>query len=58
MSENEIIDVIISVVLCSLMKLFPFPLIVGQYDGRCKPLPEYHAKITGFDERVRLLYIS
>lgn len=26
--------------------------IVGQYDGRSKPLPEYHAKITGFDERV------
>ena len=24
----------------------------GQYDGRSKPLPEYHAKITGFDERV------
>lgn len=28
------------------------PHIVGQYDGRSKPLPEYHAKITGFDERV------
>lgn len=26
--------------------------VVGQYDGRSKPLPEYHAKITGFDERV------
>lgn len=24
----------------------------GQYDGRGKPLPEYHAKISGFDERV------
>lgn len=30
------------------------PHIVGQYDGRSKPLPEYHAKITGFDERVRI----
>lgn len=29
--------------------------VPGQYDGRSKPLPEYHAKITGFDERVRLL---
>lgn len=28
------------------------PFIAGQYDGRSKPLPEYHAKITGFDERV------
>lgn len=28
-----------------------FP-VAGQYDGRSKPLPEYHAKITGFDERV------
>lgn len=28
------------------------PHVVGQYDGRSKPLPEYHAKITGFDERV------
>lgn len=36
---------------CSLEAVF-FPLVVGQYDGRCKPLPEYHAKITGFDERV------
>lgn len=27
--------------------------VAGQYDGRSKPLPEYHAKITGFDERVR-----
>ncbi|CAK6951979.1 LOW QUALITY PROTEIN: DNA-dependent protein kinase catalytic subunit [Scomber scombrus] len=29
--------------------------IPGQYDGRCKPLPEYHAKITGFDERVKVM---
>uniref|UniRef100_A0A4W5N3K6 DNA-dependent protein kinase catalytic subunit n=1 Tax=Hucho hucho TaxID=62062 RepID=A0A4W5N3K6_9TELE len=26
--------------------------VPGQYDSRSKPLPEYHAKITGFDERV------
>uniref|UniRef100_A0A6Q2XXY4 DNA-dependent protein kinase catalytic subunit n=1 Tax=Esox lucius TaxID=8010 RepID=A0A6Q2XXY4_ESOLU len=26
--------------------------VPGQYDGRSKPLPEYHAKISGFDERV------
>lgn len=31
--------------------LIRFPTL-GQYDGRSKPLPEYHAKITGFDERV------
>ncbi|NWI56935.1 PRKDC kinase, partial [Calyptomena viridis] len=24
----------------------------GQYDGKGKPLPEYHAKISGFDERI------
>ena len=24
----------------------------GQYTGRGKPLPEYHVKIAGFDERV------
>ncbi|XP_056289749.1 DNA-dependent protein kinase catalytic subunit-like [Pseudoliparis swirei] len=29
--------------------------IPGQYDGRDKPLPEYHAKITGFDERVKVM---
>ncbi|CAK7289303.1 DNA-dependent protein kinase catalytic subunit [Vulpes lagopus] len=26
--------------------------IPGQYDGKGKPLPEYHARIAGFDERV------
>uniref|UniRef100_A0A3Q2CEF8 DNA-dependent protein kinase catalytic subunit n=1 Tax=Cyprinodon variegatus TaxID=28743 RepID=A0A3Q2CEF8_CYPVA len=30
-------------------------LEVPQYDGRSKPLPEYHAKITGFDERVKVM---
>ncbi|XP_008051625.2 DNA-dependent protein kinase catalytic subunit [Carlito syrichta] len=29
--------------------------IPGQYDGRGKPLPEYHARIAGFDERVKVL---
>ncbi|KAM4534321.1 DNA-dependent protein kinase catalytic subunit isoform 1-T1 [Odontesthes bonariensis] len=29
--------------------------IPGQYDGLSKPLPEYHAKITGFDERVKVM---
>ncbi|XP_061121318.1 DNA-dependent protein kinase catalytic subunit isoform X2 [Syngnathus typhle] len=29
--------------------------IPGQYDGKSKPLPEYHAKITGFDERVKVM---
>lgn len=35
-----------------------FCLIVnlGQYTGRSKPLPEYHVKISGFDEKVRVLY--
>ncbi|KAM9553657.1 DNA-dependent protein kinase catalytic subunit [Salvelinus alpinus] len=30
--------------------------VPGQYDSRSKPLPEYHAKITGFDERVKVMY--
>ncbi|XP_074056019.1 DNA-dependent protein kinase catalytic subunit isoform X1 [Macrotis lagotis] len=29
--------------------------VPGQYDGKGKPLPEYHAKITGFDERVKVM---
>ncbi|XP_051572291.1 DNA-dependent protein kinase catalytic subunit-like isoform X3 [Myxocyprinus asiaticus] len=29
--------------------------VPGQYDGRSKPLPEYHAKITGFDERIKVM---
>uniref|UniRef100_A0A8C5C632 DNA-dependent protein kinase catalytic subunit n=1 Tax=Gadus morhua TaxID=8049 RepID=A0A8C5C632_GADMO len=29
--------------------------VPGQYDGRSKPQPEYHAKITGFDERVKVM---
>lgn len=24
----------------------------GQYDGLRKPMPEYHVKVAGFDERV------
>ncbi|XP_006860145.1 PREDICTED: DNA-dependent protein kinase catalytic subunit [Chrysochloris asiatica] len=29
--------------------------VPGQYDGKGKPLPEYHARITGFDERVKVM---
>ncbi|XP_036376580.1 DNA-dependent protein kinase catalytic subunit isoform X1 [Megalops cyprinoides] len=29
--------------------------IPGQYHGRSKPLPEYHTKIVGFDERVKVM---
>ncbi|KAM6171214.1 DNA-dependent protein kinase catalytic subunit isoform 3-T3 [Erethizon dorsatum] len=29
--------------------------IPGQYHGRGKPLPEYHARISGFDERVKVM---
>ncbi|XP_061454380.1 DNA-dependent protein kinase catalytic subunit isoform X2 [Rhineura floridana] len=29
--------------------------IPGQYDGKGKPLPEYHAKISGFDERIKIM---
>lgn len=25
---------------------------IGQYSGRSEPLPEYHVKIAGFDEKV------
>nr|XP_033789602.1 DNA-dependent protein kinase catalytic subunit isoform X2 [Geotrypetes seraphini] len=29
--------------------------IPGQYNGRCKPLPEYHVKISGFNEQVKVM---
>ncbi|XP_071796803.1 DNA-dependent protein kinase catalytic subunit-like [Asterias amurensis] len=29
--------------------------IPGQYGGRTKPMPEYHVKIAGFDEKVKVL---
>eukprot|EP00069_Balaena_mysticetus_P017385 bmy_10601T0 len=29
--------------------------VPGQYDGRGKPVPEYHARIAGFDERVKVM---
>ncbi|OXB75109.1 UNVERIFIED_CONTAM: hypothetical protein H355_003187 [Colinus virginianus] len=29
--------------------------VPGQYDGKGKPLPEYHVKISGFDERIMVL---
>ena len=33
--------------LCIALVLF-----IGQYNGKSKPLPEYHVKISGFDEKV------
>ena len=32
--------------------IFNLQYSTGQYTGRMKPLPEYHVKIAGFDERV------
>lgn len=29
--------------------------IPGQYDGKGKPLPEYHTRISGFDERIKVM---
>eukprot|EP00731_Ephydatia_muelleri_P028749 Em0020g393a len=29
--------------------------VPGQYDGKSKPLPEYHVKIAGFDEKVLVM---
>ncbi|XP_042110110.1 DNA-dependent protein kinase catalytic subunit [Ovis aries] len=29
--------------------------VPGQYDGRSKPMPEHHARIAGFDERVKVM---
>ncbi len=29
--------------------------ILGQYDGKSKPLPEYHAKIAAFDSKILVL---
>ncbi|KAM8811045.1 DNA-dependent protein kinase catalytic subunit [Eudromia elegans] len=29
--------------------------VPGQYDGRGKPLPEYHVRIAGFDERIKVM---
>ncbi|XP_053322155.1 DNA-dependent protein kinase catalytic subunit [Spea bombifrons] len=29
--------------------------IPGQYDGKSKPMPEYHVRISGFDERVKVM---
>ena len=28
---------------------------LGQYNGKSKPLPEYHAKISGFDGKILVL---
>ena len=32
-------------------------IYTGQYDGTSEPLPEYHVKIAGFDEKVCGLYM-
>ena len=32
-----------------------FFFLTGQYDGRSKPIPEYHAKIAGFDSKILVL---
>ncbi|XP_062426360.1 DNA-dependent protein kinase catalytic subunit [Rhea pennata] len=29
--------------------------VPGQYDGKGKPLPEYHVRISGFDERIKVM---
>ncbi|KAM4704971.1 DNA-dependent protein kinase catalytic subunit [Rhinophrynus dorsalis] len=29
--------------------------IPGQYNGKSKPMPEYHVRISGFDERVKVM---
>ena len=32
-----------------------FLYLIGQYDGKSKPIPEYHAKIAGFDSKILVL---
>lgn len=34
------------------MSFVTYSILTGQYDGCSKPLPEYHVKISGFDEKV------
>lgn len=48
--------------LCSLFPFFRYKLqyykcfvVAGQYLGLSKPLPEYHVKISGFDEGVKVM---
>ncbi|MEE6464048.1 hypothetical protein FKM82_006146 [Ascaphus truei] len=36
-------------------KLSEMNTMCGQYDGKSKPMPEYHVKISGFDERVKVM---
>lgn len=31
---------------------YNYTVIQGQYDGVKKPMPEYHIKVVGFDQRV------
>lgn len=35
-----------------MFKTFALTLFLGQYNGKGKPMPEYHVKIESFDERV------
>ncbi|XP_044280098.1 DNA-dependent protein kinase catalytic subunit isoform X2 [Varanus komodoensis] len=30
--------------------------IPGQYNGKGKPMPEYHVKISGFDQRIKVMH--
>lgn len=32
--------------------IYMYTVIQGQYDGVKKPMPEYHIKVVGFDQRV------
>lgn len=34
------------------INVFIYTVIQGQYDGVKKPMPEYHIKVVGFDQRV------
>lgn len=47
-SLDDLLYVFITCVYIWLSILY----ILGQYDGMSKPLPEYHVKIAGFDQRV------
>ncbi|GFR71479.1 DNA-dependent protein kinase catalytic subunit [Elysia marginata] len=38
-----------------MFSVFLSHLCIGQYSGLSKPLPEYHIKISGFDERVLVM---
>jgi len=42
----------IKIVIFHLFSFWDSSFIPGQYRGKSKPLPEYHAKIAGLDEKV------